>query len=193
MPFVTDFLAWLHTLPQPALVCMTSVMMLIECTIGIGIFAPGEATLLVASTTATTAPRFLILWAAVTVCVVIGDSVGYAIGKRWGPRLRETKMIQRYGHKAWDKATDILRRRGAWAVFAARFLPTVRNLAPAAAGTAGLPFRKFLPAVTAGAVGWAGEEEGRPGRADRGGLSRWGPSPGTNDRRPGGPTGRGRT
>lgn len=156
MPFVTEFLQWLQTLPEPALVGMTSLMMLFECTIGIGIFTPGEAGLLIASTTATTPPRFLTLWAAVSVCVIIGDSIGYAIGKRWGPRLRETKLIQRYGANTWDKATDILRRRGAWAVFIARFLPTIRNLAPAAAGTAGLPFSKFLPAVSAGAVGWTG-------------------------------------
>jgi membrane protein DedA with SNARE-associated domain len=55
----------------------------------------------------------------------------------------------------WDKATDILRRRGAWAVFFARFLPVVRTLTPAAAGTSGLPYRKFLPAVVAGAACWS--------------------------------------
>ena len=76
----------------------------------------------------------------------------FDFGRRFGPALRETKIIQKYGTEGWDKATDILRRRGAWAVFFARFLPVVRTLTPAAAGTSGLPYRKFLPAVVAGAA-----------------------------------------
>ncbi|PRX48481.1 membrane protein DedA with SNARE-associated domain [Prauserella shujinwangii] len=152
---VTDLLNWLQSLPQPALVGATGTLVLLECTIGLGFIAPGESGLLVAATTATTVPRFLILWAVVTACAGVGDSIGYAIGRRFGPRLRETKLIQRYGTDAWDKATGILQRRGAWAVFFARFLPVVRTLTPAAAGTSGLPYRKFLPAVLAGAASWS--------------------------------------
>ena len=155
MALVTEVLEWLQNLPQPALVGATGGLVFLECTIGLGFLAPGESGLLIAATTATTVARFLILWAVVTVCAVAGDSIGYAIGKRWGPRLRETKLIQRYGVDAWDKATGILQRRGAWAVFFARFLPVVRTLTPAAAGTSGLPYRKFLPAAFAGAFCWS--------------------------------------
>ncbi|MBK1786183.1 DedA family protein [Prauserella cavernicola] len=152
---VTDLLEWLQNLPQPALVGATGLLVMLECTIGLGFIAPGESGLLIAATTATTVPRFVILWAVVTVCAGIGDSIGYAIGKRFGPRLRDTKLIRRYGTDAWDKATDVLQRRGAWAVFFARFLPVVRTLTPAAAGTSGLPYRKFLPAVVSGAAAWS--------------------------------------
>ncbi|PXY27224.1 DedA family protein [Prauserella muralis] len=152
---VTDVLDWLQSLPQPALVGATGLLVLLECTIGLGFIAPGESGLLIAATTATTAPRFIVLWVVVTACAGIGDSIGYAIGRRFGPRLRETRLIQRYGTDAWDKATGILQRRGAWAVFFARFLPVVRTLTPAAAGTSGLPYRKFLPAVLAGAASWS--------------------------------------
>ncbi|MEU6642223.1 DedA family protein [Saccharomonospora sp. NPDC046836] len=152
---VTDVLNWLQSLPQPALVGATGLLVLLECTIGLGFIAPGESGLLIAATTATTFPRFITLWIVVTVCAAVGDSIGYAIGKRFGPRLRDTKLIQRYGTEAWDKATGILQRRGAWAVFFARFLPVVRTLTPAAAGTSGLPYRKFLPAVVAGAASWS--------------------------------------
>jgi membrane-associated protein len=152
---VTDVLDWLQALPQPALVAATGGLVFLECTIGLGFIAPGESGLLIAATTANTMPRFLILWAVVTMCAAIGDSIGYAIGKRWGPRLRDTKLIQRYGADGWDKATGVLQRRGAWAVFFARFLPVIRTLTPAAAGTSGLPFRKFLPAALAGALCWS--------------------------------------
>ncbi|GHF07343.1 membrane protein [Amycolatopsis deserti] len=155
MALVTDILEWLQALPQPALVGATGALVFAECTIGLGFIAPGESGLLVAATTANTAPRFLILWAVVAVCATLGDSLGYAIGRKFGPRLRETKLIQKYGTDAWDKATDVLHRRGAWAVFFARFLPVIRTLTPAAAGTSGLEFRKFLPAAAAGAVSWS--------------------------------------
>lgn len=152
---VTDILNWLQSLPQPALVAATGLLVFLECTIGLGFIAPGESGLLIAATTAQTVPRFLILWSVVTVCATMGDSIGYAIGRRWGPRLRETKLIQNHGIEAWDRATGILQRRGVWAVFFARFLPVIRTLMPAAAGTSNLPFRKFLPAAFAGALCWS--------------------------------------
>nr|WP_253827069.1 DedA family protein [Prauserella aidingensis] len=155
MTVVTDLLNWLQSLPQPALVGATGLLVLLECTIGLGFLAPGESGLLIAATTATTVPRFLVLWIVVTVCAGIGDSIGYTIGRRFGPKLRETKLIQKYGVDAWDKATGILQRRGAWAVFFARFFPVVRTLTPAASGTSGLPFHKFLPAAVAGATCWS--------------------------------------
>ncbi|WP_037319604.1 DedA family protein [Amycolatopsis orientalis] len=155
MALVTDLLNWLQELPEPGLVAATGGLVFAECTIGLGFIAPGESGLLIAATTATSVSRFLTLWAVVTVCAALGDSLGYAIGKRFGPRLRETKLIRKYGLDAWDKATGVLERRGAWAVFFARFLPVIRTLTPAASGTSGLPFRKFLPAAAAGAACWS--------------------------------------
>ena len=155
MALLTDVLEWLQALPQPALVGATGALVFAECTIGLGFIAPGEGGLLIAATTVDSVSRFLVLWLVVTVCAGLGDSIGYYIGRRFGPQLRETKIIQKYGTEGWDKATDILRRRGAWAVFFARFLPVVRTLTPAAAGTSGLPYRKFLPAVVAGAMLWS--------------------------------------
>jgi membrane-associated protein len=158
---VSDVLEWLAALPQPALVGATGGLILLECTIGLGFIAPGEAGLLVASTTVSAGPegfswtRFLVLWAVVTVAAGCGDSIGYAIGRRFGPSLRETKLIQKYGAEGWDKTTGILRKRGAWAVFFGRWLPVVRTLMPAAAGTAQLPYRKFLPAALLGAASWS--------------------------------------
>jgi membrane-associated protein len=155
MAVLTDVLDWLQALPQPALVGATGAMVFAECTIGLGFIAPGEAGLLIAATTVDSVQRFLLLWAVVTICAAMGDSLGFAIGRRFGPRLRETKLIQQHGVDGWDKTTGILRRRGAWAVFFARFLPVVRTLMPAAAGTSGLPYRKFFPAVLAGAACWS--------------------------------------
>jgi membrane-associated protein len=153
---LTDVLEWLRELPAPAMYAATGGLVLAECTVGLGFIAPGEGGLLLASAVLVTDfCKGLLLWLIVTVCAGIGDSIGYAIGRRFGPSLRETKLIQKYGVDGWDKATGILRKRGAWAVFFARFLPVVRTLTPAAAGTSQLPYRKFLPAVLAGAACWS--------------------------------------
>ncbi|WP_434444220.1 DedA family protein [Lentzea sp. E54] len=155
MSFLTDALEGLAGLPQPAVLAVTGALTLAECTLGVGFLAPGESALLLASTTVTSVPRFLVMWLVVTVCAVAGDSIGYYLGRRFGDRLRESKVVRKVGQQHWDKAGELLRRRGAWAVFFARFMPVVRTLVPASAGASKLEYRRFLPASIAGAVCWS--------------------------------------
>lgn len=155
MAFLTDALEGLAGLPQPAVLAVTGALTLAECTLGVGFIAPGESALLLASTTVTSVPRFLVMWLVVSVCAVAGDSIGYYLGRRYGDRLRDSKIVRKLGQEHWDKAGDLLRRRGAWAVFFARFMPVVRTLVPASAGASKLEYRRFLPASIAGAVCWS--------------------------------------
>lgn len=155
MAFLTDALEGLAGLPQPAVLAVTGALTLAECTLGVGFLAPGESALLLASTTVTSVPRFLVMWLVVSVCAVAGDSIGYYLGRRYGDRLRDSKVIRKLGQHHWDSAGDLLRRRGAWAVFFARFMPVVRTLVPASAGASKLEYRRFLPASIAGAVAWS--------------------------------------
>ena len=175
MALLTDVLEWLQALPQPALVGATGALVFAECTIGLGFIAPGEGGLLIAATTVDSVARFLVLWAVVTVCAGLGDSIGFAIGRRFGPRLRETKLIQKYGADGWDKATGILRRRGAWAVFFARFLPVVRTLTPAAAGHVGPAVPQVPPGGGRGRGLLVGHAHRDRRRARRGGEAHRGP------------------
>lgn len=155
MDFLTAILDWIASLPELLLVTVTGGLVFAETTIGLGFIVPGESALFVAATSVRSVPDFLVLWAVVTLCAGAGDAIGYAIGWKFGPKLRDTKLIRKHGTDAWDQATSFLRRRGAWAVFFARFFPVVRTLTPAAAGTSKLPFRKFLPAVVAGTICWS--------------------------------------
>ncbi|TCP55070.1 membrane protein DedA with SNARE-associated domain [Tamaricihabitans halophyticus] len=152
---LTDLLEWLQSLPQAGVVIGAGLLVFGECTIGLGFIAPGETALFIAGTTANSVPRFLIMWLVTSLCATAGYSVGYAIGKYFGPKLRQTKLVRKHGAQGWDKATDFLRRRGALAVVFAIFLPVLRTLVPAAAGASGLAFRKFLPAVLVGTTVWS--------------------------------------
>ncbi|QFU87620.1 DedA family protein [Amycolatopsis sp. YIM 10] len=154
MALVTDILDWLRALPPAGVTAGAGLLVFGETTLGLGFIAPGESGLFILGTTVDNTPKFLLMWLVTTVCAIGGDSVGYLIGKKFGPRLRQTKLVKKYGADGWDKACDFLRRKGSWAVLIAIFLPVMRTLVPAAAGASGLPFRKFLPPVVVGATAW---------------------------------------
>lgn len=151
---LSTVLDWLQTLPLAGVVAVAGALVFGECTVGLGLVVPGESGLFILGTTATSPPRFLLMWSVTTVCAVAGDSVGYLIGRRYGPRVRQWKIVRRYGAQGWDQAAEVLRRRGAAAVLTAIFLPVLRTFMPAVAGASGLRYRTFLPAVLVGAIGW---------------------------------------
>ncbi|MPZ60417.1 MAG: DedA family protein [Propionibacteriales bacterium] len=151
---VTDILEWLESLPPAGVIAAAGLLVFGETTLGLGFITPGESALFIAGTTATTIPRFLIMWAVTSACAVLGYSVGYGIGKYVGPRLRNTRIVERHGAEGWDKAMDFLRRRGSFAVVIGIFFPVMRTLVPAAAGASGLPFRRFLPAAALAGPVW---------------------------------------
>jgi membrane-associated protein len=151
---ITGFLDWLATLPPAGVVTVAGLLVFGECTLGLGFIAPGETGLFVLGTTAVSVPKFVLMWLITTVCATAGDAVGYWLGRRYGPRLRQTALVRGHGARAWDRASDLLHRRGAAAVLVAIFLPVLRTVVPAAAGASGMPLRQFLPAVTIGATAW---------------------------------------
>lgn len=155
MSFISDFLALIAGLPRPLLVVVTGALVLAECTVGLGFVVPGESGLLIAAASVTDLGFFATLSLVVAVCAVVGDNIGYWLGRRYGFRFRETKVVRKLGQQHWDRACRLLRRYGIGAVLVARFLPVVRTLTPAAAGTSGLGYARFLPASVIGGLAWS--------------------------------------
>lgn len=127
-----------------------------ESGLGLGMLVPGETAVVVLAATMRTPTDMLMLGICVMVGACLGDHVGYLLGRRYGDRLRDTRVVSRLGRSHFDRATDLLHRRGGLAVFMTRLVPIVRTLTPAAAGAAGLEYRRFLPASLAGSALWAG-------------------------------------
>ena len=98
----------------------------------------------------------LILWGgyALMVAAIVGDSVGYAIGARIGPRLftREKSML--FNPKHVDRTRRFYARYGAKTIVIARFVPIVRTFAPVLAGVGQMPYRRFLSYNVFGGIGW---------------------------------------
>ncbi|HET8579118.1 MAG TPA: DedA family protein [Methylomirabilota bacterium] len=98
----------------------------------------------------------LSLWIVLVVGVVsavVGDNIGYWVGRRWG-KARMTRYAHwALGHpERLDSMRAFVARRGPLAVFLARFIPGVRFMAGPLAGSLGLHFGPFFVANVLGAM-----------------------------------------
>ena len=121
----------------------------------VGLFLPGDSLLITAGLIAATG-ALNIWWINVLLMVaaIVGDSVGYAIGARIGPRLftREKSML--FNPKHVDRTRRFYARYGAKTIVIARFVPIVRTFAPVLAGVGQMPYRRFLSYNVFGGIGW---------------------------------------
>jgi membrane protein DedA with SNARE-associated domain/membrane-associated phospholipid phosphatase len=124
----------------------------------VGLFLPGEAPLIIAGVLAYQGRVHLaaVLLAA-SVGAVMGDSIGYWLGRRYGRRLEATRLGRKIGERRWEKSRAYVRERGGRAVLFGRFVSIFRTLAPPVAGSAGMPYGRFLvwnvPAAVTFAIG----------------------------------------
>jgi membrane-associated protein len=149
---LSNVLDWLQSLPEPAMIVGVGVIALGEAIIGVGFLLPGEAALLLVAATVDSMPEFLLMWAVVTAGALVGNVIGFELGRRVGAPLRNTRLIHKYGGNGWDRASALIRERGRSAVFVSRLIPLVRSFVPAVAGTAHMTYREFLPPVALGAA-----------------------------------------
>ncbi|MFN2490191.1 MAG: bifunctional DedA family/phosphatase PAP2 family protein [Actinomycetota bacterium] len=122
----------------------------------IGLFLPGEASMLLGGVLVYQGRAALgIMLLAASSGAVIGDSIGYWIGRRLGPMLRAGPLGRKVGEARWERANGYVRRRGGRAVFFGRFVGVLRALLPTIAGQAPIPYGTFLVYNAAGGILWA--------------------------------------
>ncbi|MGF6884828.1 membrane-associated protein [Nocardia sp. GAS34] len=120
----------------------------------VGFVVPGETAAILGGVTASRGHVSLAVIATVVVVAAIaGDSVGYQIGRRIGPRLMDLAVFERRRARL-EHARDVLSRRGGLAVFLARLITFARTMMPALAGIAAMPRRRFLTFNALGALAW---------------------------------------
>lgn len=89
------------------------------------------------------------------LAAALGDSVGYAFGRRVGPRLFERNDSVLFYRENLARAERFYARHGGKAIILARFLPVIRTFAPIVAGMSHLEYRRFLMFNIIGALLWA--------------------------------------
>ena len=122
----------------------------------IGLVLPGEAALLFGGVLASQGHVSLPLMIAVAIlAAIIGDSLGYELGRRSGPSLKRSRLGRKVGPVRWAKAEDFLTRRGGPAVLLGRWVGLLRALVPTLAGMGRMPYRRFLLWNALGGSLWA--------------------------------------
>jgi membrane-associated protein len=146
----------LTSLPTWAIYAVVSALVFGEAAIFIGLVLPGETALLLGGALAGMGKLSLpILATLAVVAAVTGDSVGYEVGHRLGPRLTRSRAGRLVGARRWARAEDVMARRGGWAVLFGRWVGVLRALMPAIAGATRMPYRRFLLFNAIGGTLWA--------------------------------------
>ncbi len=151
---MTQLVAWLLALP-PALVLVAALVLpAVEASALVGLVVPGETAVFVAGVVAHGGrlPLAAVI-AAAAVGAVVGDQVGYRIGRRWGPGLVGRLPARLQARSA--QVTDLVARRGRWAVLLGRWTALLRALVPGVAGASGMAQRDFAVFNVVGGVTWA--------------------------------------
>jgi membrane protein DedA with SNARE-associated domain len=134
-----------------------AVVTVLEDSVGLGVFLPAESVIIAAG--AASASGVVPLWAVVLVAWVggvAGDTIGFLVGRRFGPRL-----VERYGAKLrltparLADAEAVVDRWGPLAVAGGRLIPALRVVVMPVAGAAGMPLVRFLAADVVGVGLWA--------------------------------------
>ena len=128
----------------------------LEASVFLGFVIPGETALVLGGVLASSGKVSLLPLIVLAVAgAILGDGVGYAVGRRFGPTLQASRLGQVVGDRRWETSQAFLRRRGGPAVFLGRFTALLRALVPSAAGMARLPYRTFLVWNAVGGTVWA--------------------------------------
>ena len=127
-----------------------------ETALIVGLVAPAEPTIIIAMAFALQGSFPLWALAAATVAgALIGDSVGFWIGRTGGRRiLRGPGSLERAGRKQEGRARALLKKHPGLAISMSRLVPFVRTLMPLVAGSTKITYGRFLLFDVFGVFGW---------------------------------------
>ena len=143
--------------PQYTLAAFIALNLIVFTETGllVGFLLPGDSLLVTAGVVCAGADWSLPLL-LVTLCAaaVLGDSVGYSIGYKTGPRIFNREKSWFFNKEHLIKAQEFYVKHGGKTIILARFMPIIRTFAPVVAGVGKMNYRRFLFFNVFGGVGW---------------------------------------
>jgi membrane-associated protein len=140
--------------PGWVVLLVVGLVVFAEDALFVGFVLPGETVAVLGGVAAKLGHAPLAGVLAVTVvAAVVGDSVGYEVGRHVGPRLLRIGPL-RDRQEGIARAQSFLARRGGSAVFLGRWIALFRALMPAMAGASRMPYGKFLTYNALGGIAW---------------------------------------
>ena len=156
---MNDILNWLIDTVQSVSPLLRNLLaglaIMFETSLFVGLIIPGDTVVLVASTGVVDILDFFFLLGAVLLGSLIGETLGFFLGRLFGQRIRHSKLGQRLGEKNWELADRFVERRGGIAVAISRFLPVLHSLVPVVAGMTTMRYRVFISWTVAACAVWA--------------------------------------
>ncbi len=138
-------------------ILIISAIIFAESGLLVGFFLPGD-TLLFGAGLAASQGKFRLIWLIVSVVLaaIIGDNVGYSIGRRAGPRIFKKEDGILFRQEYLQKSEEFYEKHGGKTIILARFTPIVRTFAPVVAGAGKMPREKFMFYNIIGGILWGG-------------------------------------
>ena len=153
-PMLSDVLERVLDAPSWTVLLVVGAVVFAEDALFVGFVLPGETLAILGGVAANRGHVSLTaVLVVVILAAIVGDSVGYEVGKHLGPRVLEAKFLANHADRVGD-AQDFLARRGGWAVLLGRWVAFFRAVMPALAGVARMPYRVFLPFNAVGGIIW---------------------------------------
>ncbi len=144
---------WLLHFHGPPAYALVGFLAFAEAALMVGFFIPGETAVVIGGVLAGLHQVNLeVIMAVVVVCAIVGDSVGFEVGKRSGPWLLERRPLK--GNAAVRRTMAMLEHYGGPAVFFGRFVAFARAIIPGLAGMSGLRYPVFLAFNAMGGLVW---------------------------------------
>lgn len=144
-----------RTIVQTGGMLMVCVIVFVETGLFVGFFLPGDSLLVTAGLFAAKGDLNIYwLLILVSICAVVGDQVGYVIGRKAGQTLYKREDSFFFRKKHLEKAHEFYEKYGAKTIVLARFVPIVRTFAPAVAGAAQMNYRTFVTYNVVGGILW---------------------------------------
>lgn len=151
--------AWKAALSNPgvtlAAFIVLNLIVFTETGLLVGFFLPGDSLLVTAGVVA-----YLVGWPVhvliplLCLAAVLGDSSGYLIGSRVGPRVFTKEKSFFFRKDYLLMAQEFYQRHGGKTIILAKFVPIIRTFAPVVAGAGRMPYRRFVAFSLVGAVCW---------------------------------------
>jgi membrane-associated protein len=133
---------------------LVALLVYAEDALLVGFVVPGETAAILGGVAAERGHvQVLPLMAVVVSAAILGDSTGYLIGAKSGPRFREWRLVRRQRARL-ERAEEFLRRRRGWAIFLSRFVAFLRAVIPFLAGSARMRYGRFLLGNVSGGIVW---------------------------------------
>ncbi len=144
---------WLLHFHGPLAYMLVGFLIFAEAALLVGFFIPGETAAVIGGVLAgLDRVNLVVMMTVVVVCAIAGDSVGFEVGKRFGPWLLRRGRLQ--NNPGVLRTVGLLERYGGPAVFFGRFVAFARAIIPGLAGMSGMRYRIFLFYNALGGLIW---------------------------------------